>query len=84
MVLYDVNRNVYKQVPPLPYPVSGMATVPYGEFIVLAGLFDCNDLNTQPRTQGLYSALAYIRGPSKEPGYEVAEYSEHVQHEGLL
>ena len=37
VVLYDVNRNVFKQMPPLPYPVSGMTTVTYGEFIVLIG-----------------------------------------------
>ena len=29
VVLYDVNRNVCKHMPPLLYPVSGMATVTY-------------------------------------------------------
>ena len=37
VVLYDVNRNVCKQMPPLPYPISGMTTVTYGEFLVLIG-----------------------------------------------
>ena len=48
VVLYDVNRNVCNQIPPLPYSVSGMATVTYGEFIVLVGGLDDNGdvLNT--------------------------------------
>ena len=50
VVLYDVNRNVYKQMPPLPYTVCDMATVTYGEFIVLVGgrdpIFIKGTLNT--------------------------------------
>ena len=37
VVLYDVNRNACKQMPPLPYRVREPSTVTYGEFIVLVG-----------------------------------------------
>ena len=37
VVLYDIKKNECKQLAPLPYEVSGMATVRWGDNIVVAG-----------------------------------------------
>ena len=37
VVLYDIKNNVYKQLAPLPYEVSDMATVRWGDNVVVIG-----------------------------------------------
>ena len=37
VVLYDINKNEFKQLAPLPYEVSAMATVKWGDNIVVIG-----------------------------------------------
>ena len=48
VVLYDIKNNVCKQLAPLPYEVSDMATVRWGENAVVIGGSDkhCKPLNT--------------------------------------
>ena len=48
VVLYDIKHNVCKQLTPLPYEVSQMATVRWGDNVVVIGGFDKrgNELNT--------------------------------------
>ena len=48
VVLYDIKNNVCKQLAPLPYEVSRMATVRWGDNVVVIGGFDKrgNELNT--------------------------------------
>ena len=48
VVLYDIKNNVCKQLTPLPYEVSEMATVRWGDNVVVIGGFDKrgNELNT--------------------------------------
>ena len=55
VVLYDVNRNVCKPMPPLPYPVCDMATVTYGEFIVLVGGRDSISIKGALNTVSMYN-----------------------------
>ena len=37
VILYDIKNNVYKQLAPLPYGVSDMATVRWGDNVVVLG-----------------------------------------------
>ena len=37
VTMYDITKNEFKQLEPLPYGVQNMATVKYGENVVLAG-----------------------------------------------
>ena len=48
VVLYDIKKNVCKQLAPLPYEVSDMATVRWGDNVVVIGGVDKRDnvLNT--------------------------------------
>ena len=48
VVLYDIKNNVCKQLAPLPYEVSDIATVRWGDNVVVIGGFDKlgNTLNT--------------------------------------
>ena len=48
MVLYDIKNNVCKQLAPLPYEVSDMATVRWGNnVVVIGGVDNCGtSLNT--------------------------------------
>ena len=48
VVLYDIKNNVCKQLKPLPYEVSLMATVRWGDNVVIVGGCDkrCNPINT--------------------------------------
>ena len=48
VVLYDIKKNEYKQLAPLPYEVSDMATVRWGDNIVVIGGIDkdCDELDT--------------------------------------
>ena len=48
VVLYDIKNNVCKQLAPLPYKVSDMATVRWGDNVVVIGGYDerGNELNT--------------------------------------
>ncbi len=48
MVLYDIKKNECKQLAPLPYEVSDMATVRWGDNIVVIGGADkdANELDT--------------------------------------
>ena len=48
VLLYDITKNEFKELAPLPYPVSGMGTVKWGEDnVMLAGGTDrgCQPLN---------------------------------------
>jgi hypothetical protein len=38
--LYDLNNNECKTLPPLPFPISGMATVSYKGNVILIGGFN--------------------------------------------
>ena len=48
VILYDIKNNVCKQLTPLPYEVSAMATVRWGDNVVVIGGIDkrSNTLNT--------------------------------------
>ena len=48
VVLYDIKNNVCKQLAPLPYEVSKMATVKWGDSVVVIGGINkrCKILNT--------------------------------------
>ena len=52
VVLYDIKNNVCEQLAPLPYEVSGMATVRWGDNVVVIG-------GTDKRSKALNTVIMY-------------------------